>query len=220
MSLKWIELNLEVKPQDSASIKKVLVELVAPLVEEFKRRVSGERSWHYLWESDPWPLTLRLRFYGAAEHVEAFKALLEERLVGFRAGHPRLVGDYCYGRHGECGKVYGGEADTYGADGWRLVMRMLEFGAEVALELLANSSRYVCPLAPDEGSVLWIYADRYVHLFLNQLLLVDEIDFYLSQLVPRYYLYRTGLRPPEDWEKRAEKRVLEVLEELTKHHKE
>ncbi|MEM1510515.1 MAG: hypothetical protein QW096_11685, partial [Thermofilaceae archaeon] len=86
-------------------------------MKEFEKGAPGERSW--------------LRFYGAAEHVEAFKALLEERLVGFRAGHPRLVGECCYARHGECGKVYDGEADTYGADGWRLVMRMLEFGAEV-----------------------------------------------------------------------------------------
>ena len=48
----------------------MLLDLADRLVTEFKRIMREGYTWHYLWESNPWPITLRLRFYGDGADID------------------------------------------------------------------------------------------------------------------------------------------------------
>jgi len=135
-------------------------------------------SWHFLWEGKPYPSTLRLRFYGDDEKITELHQFLEKKLESI---------PHCYGEHGDCreSKEYGGEADSWGSKAWEKGVSFLEFGAEFALELIENKDRL--GNSNEYKRNVFFYADRYTHLFLNQISsLLDEADFYLLQGVFRY----------------------------------
>ena len=64
-------------------------------------------------------------------------------------------------------------------------MKFMEMGSELALELIENKDKL--GRSPDYKKNANEYADRYTHLFLNQISsLVNEVDFDLSQGIFRY----------------------------------
>jgi len=110
--MKWTEINIGIGKHDSEAMVEALLELVDPLVTKFKEVMKETYSWHYLWEGKPWPLTLRLRFYGNDEAIDRIKQEFEKLWNDLKASRPDILVDYCYGRHGECGKEYVGEEEA------------------------------------------------------------------------------------------------------------
>ena len=210
--MKWIEINIGIGNHDREAKVEVLLRLVDPLVTRFKEIAREAYSWHYLWESVPWSSTLRLRFYGDEEAIGKIKQEFEKLWSSLRASRPDLFVDYCYGRHGECGKEYVGEEEEYGSEGWELVKKMLNFGSEIALELIkkhkdmGRSEKFKKPLN--------VYVDRYVHLFLNQMNpLINELQFYLDQLIHRHFLYTIRKPPPEELANKIAEEIYQILQQ-------
>lgn len=107
---------------------------------------------------------------------------MENELDKLEKSEPQYYSGHCFGRHGDCEKEYAGE--DWGTEGWQLGIKLLEFGSEVALELIKNREK----LGKSEEFKLPIefYADRYVHCFLNNILNTsEEIDFYLCEAIQR-----------------------------------
>jgi len=178
--LKWVEVNIE---QSVKSKDELLTKLVGPVLNEFKAEVE---SWHFLWEGKPWPSTLRLRFLGEEQKIERLRKSLEEKLIGI---------SHCYGAHGDCREhaKYDGEANGgngWGIKAWERGIKFMEFGAEFALELVENRSKL--GKSNEYKKDASFYADRYTHLFLNQIgSLIDEAEFDLNEGIFRY-AYRIG----------------------------
>jgi len=213
--LKWVEINVGIGRDDPETLMEVLLDLVGGLVTEFKRIMREGYTWHYLWESNPWPITLRLRFYGDDADIDRIKHGFQRLWNSLKTSKPNILMDYCYGRHGECCKEYIGEDDIYGSKGWELVKKMLNFGSEVALELIKNIG--IMRKSNEFKTLLDIYVDRYVHLFLNQISpLFDELNFHLTQLVYRYFLYITGNYPSEEVINEVAEEILQTLQQKAK----
>ncbi|AFZ70435.1 hypothetical protein Calag_0690 [Caldisphaera lagunensis DSM 15908] len=197
--MKWTEINVEVKNTDQEEIKKIFSKLIYYLVKEFKEMTNKRGSWHFLWESTPWPNTLKIRFYGSENAIDQIKKKFEEEYNNFKEDNKEILGEFIYGNNGVNGEEYEGEIIYYGVKGWKLVMKMLEFGSEIALELIRNKDL----LESDEYSAQYpgsidLYADRYVHLFLNQLsYFIKESEFLMKQLPFRYYVEKYGNAPQE-----------------------
>jgi len=210
--MKWIEINVGIGKYDRNAMLEALLRLVDPLVTKFKEVAKEDYSWHYLWESNPWSLTLRLRFYGDEEAIDEIKHGFEKLWSSLRASRPDLFVEYCYGRHGECGEEYVGEEDEYGSEGWELVKKMLNFGSEIALELIkkhkdmGRSKEFKVPLE--------VYVDRYVHLFLDQMApLINELQLYLEWLIFRYFLYTVGKLPSEEVTNEIAEKIIQILQQ-------
>ena len=185
--LEWIEVNIGVNNNPEAR-NFVLVNFVAPLVR--KRGRQDLRSWHFLWEGKPWPelkevgITLRLRFYGKNGIIDQLKQQIDKKLTELEKSRSEFYFGHCFGEHGNCGKEYKGEAKGWGTKGWKLGVKMLEFGSETALELIKNKDKL--GKSEEYKKPVNFYADRYVHCFLNQFTtLINEIDFYLNEAIQR-----------------------------------
>ena len=179
--MKWIEVNIECS---SGSENKHLMSFVKPVVTEFRNDV---KSWHFLWEGKHYPLTLRLRFYGNEEVINNIRTFLDEHLKGVT---------HAYGSHGNCAQYaeYTGEINDWGSKGWTKGVELLEFGSEFALELVENKDKL--GTSEEYRKNAFDFADRYTHLFLNQISsLLNEADFYLDQGIFRHLLTR-GIQLP------------------------
>ncbi len=195
--MKWVEINVGIGKDDSEAMIEALLSLADNLVTKFRSMTRDGCTWHYLWENVPWQLTLRLRFYCDEETLNRIKQEFEKLWSSLKALRPNIFVDYCYGCQGECGKEYYDEDDVYGSKGWELVKKILNFGSEIALELIMNVK--IMEKSNWFKTSLDVYVDRYVHLFLNQVSpLINELDFYLLQLVYRYFLYATGSYPSKE----------------------
>lgn len=188
--MKWVEVNIGVK-EDICAMRKVLLDFVAPFVDEMRSKFM---SWHFLWEGKPWPevyrrgVTLRLRFYGKDELIEGIRSEIEGRLKELEKNNPELYLGHCFGRHGECGKDYEGEAAEWGTEAWKLGVKFLNMGSEVALTLLKNKDKL--GRSEEYKKSLEYYADRYVHCFLNNIFSpAEEIIFLLRQGIGRLQIY-------------------------------
>ena len=183
--MRWIEVNVE--KSDSTSKDDMLIRFVRPILNGFGARV---KNWHFLWEGRPWPSTLRLRFLGDDEEIAQLKQCLEAALKDVH---------HCYGEHGDCSenREYKGEADGtdgWGTKAWDRGMQFLQMGSEFALELVENKENL--GHCEEYKKSAYHYADRYTHLFLDQIgSLVNEVNFDLSQGMFRYlsqYLHATN----------------------------
>ena len=171
--LKWIEVNIKYTPEISKD--EYLTKYVRKILNECS---SKYYSWHYLWEGKPWSNTLMLRFIGDDKQIDDIKQILEEELKELC---------YCYGEHGDCGegKEYKGEANYWGSEAWKKGIKFMELGSEFALELIENKDKL--GISPEYKKNVYYYADRYTHLFLNQIetllraLGYDEVIFNLNQ---------------------------------------
>ena len=172
--LKWIEVNIRCPSEPLKD--EYLTKYVKSILNEYRAKV---RSWHFLWEGKPWPSTLRLRFFGDDEGLKQLQQSLEEKLKDI---------PHCYGEHGECGKDKedkGEASENWGTKAWEKGMRFLEVGAEFALGLVENKNKL--GKSDEYKRDAFFYADRYTHLFLNQIgSLLDEPDFYLTQGISRF----------------------------------
>ncbi|WP_292319291.1 hypothetical protein [Caldisphaera sp.] len=215
--MRWLEINLEIKNNDPEMIRKVFANFVYFLVKDFKEISSKKGSWHYIWESIPWTSTLRIRFYNSNDIIEKIKQKFETEYDNFNKSNPDILGQYIYGNNGEEGEEYEGEVNYYGTRGWKLVMKMLEFGSEVALELIRNKDL----LESDQYSGSYpgsidLYADRYVHLFLNQLnYFIKESEFLMKQLPFRYYVEKNGTAPQEAFLVETDIMIKNYLEKIS-----
>ena len=187
--MKWIEVNIGLH-EDISFMNKVLPESVFPLVDKHKERV---KSWHFLWEGKPWPeiekkgTTLRLRFFGEDKYIERLRSLIDGELKSFEEKKPDKFFGHCFGRHGDCNIPYEGQEEDWGPKGWELIVKILQFGSETAMELIKNKDEIG---KKDYKKDIFSYADRYTHLFLNPLTLsmplpFNEISFYLIQAIQR-----------------------------------
>ncbi len=188
--LKWVEIDVCIANNPNIHREEVLLDLVDKLVNKFNGLRKGSLSkedytWHYLWEScecnNKQNPCLVLRFYGEETDIETIKNEFEQLMIELKRKKADLFGDYWYGKHGKCKEEYNGEEELYGSKGWELVKKMLNFGSEIALELIKNEE----PNKIKQSSVLFI--DRYVHLFLNQIIPYRETDFLLDQFVKRNF---------------------------------
>lgn len=165
--LKWIEVNIKCAPETQ---DEYLTKTVRKILNECR---SKYESWHFLWEGKPWPNTLRLRFFGNDNKIDDIKQYLEEELKDIC---------HCYGEHGDCGegKEYKGEANGWGTNVWDKGIKFMEFGSEFALELIENKDKL--GKSREYKGDAFFYADRYTHLFLNQVgSIINEVYFDLGQ---------------------------------------
>jgi hypothetical protein len=191
--LKWLEVNLGIK-RDLSAMHTVLLEFVVPLLEDVRSRIE---SWHFLWESKPWPdvkgngITLRLRFYGESNTIDQIKEEIEKKLIALEKEKHELYRGHCFGKHGECDKDYEGEADDWGTEAWELGTKFLNLGSEVSLKLIKNQQKIGS--SKEYRRPIEFYVDRYVHCFLNNIFdQSEEIDFYLKEAIGRLYYAHTG----------------------------
>lgn len=191
--MKWIELNVGINrtnPDD-----KILMDTIKPILNQFKKNIN---SWHFLWENKPWPKlkgkgkTLRVRFFGKNKDIEKLKIFLDKKFQTLEKKEPTYYFGHCFGRHGDCGNKYAGE-DTWGTEAWKMGMKFLNLGSDFALELIKNKNKLgKTPIYLKDVSY---YADRYCHLFLNQIgSLTDEAIFYFTQLTGRLNLTSTQIK--------------------------
>lgn len=186
---KWIEVNIGVANRETDR-ERILVELVGPFVEKWRREIL---AWHFLWETKPWPesrglgVTLRLRVFAESAEVEAIRreigiVLAEAETSGRVLGHS-------FGAHGVIDEEYLGESEEWGTRGWQLGVSALQMGTETALELIQNGFRL--GRTEEFKKDIGYYADRWTHLFLNQIgtLLeragIDEAQFDLREALSR-----------------------------------
>ncbi|MDA4125480.1 MAG: thiopeptide-type bacteriocin biosynthesis protein [Thaumarchaeota archaeon] len=175
---QWIEVNLMAGPKDQ---DRLLLETLRPYVWRLKR-TGNLISWHYFREPE---VRFRLRLKNKRSKLK------ETRVVASMADSLRrrgLVTEWHFGSHGEKGRVYSGEEDRYGKEGWKAAQEYFNHGSETALKLLdlKRNSRLENPLwgkglgNPWEGGEknpwrmkeedpLAFHWSRYVHLFSNQL---------------------------------------------------
>jgi hypothetical protein len=213
--MKWVEVN--VKQPGNLSKTDFLVKGIKPLVKYAKTNI-GIISWHFLWEGVPYPSTLRLRFLLDTEKAAPAKALIEACLKDF---------EFCFGAHGQPDKEYEGEASDWGVKGWEKGIEFLCYGSEFALELTENKNNIGA--GNDFKKNSFFFADRYTHLFLNQLepLLVekddiDEAHFEMCEGIFRYAVQYTDnkYKGKADASKIAEQIVKATIEATKKKAKE
>lgn len=171
--LKWIEVNI--KCIQEIPKERYLTKTVRTVLNKCD---SKYESWHFLWEGKPWSNTLLLRFFGDDEKIDDIKEILEEELKDVC---------HCYGEYGDCGedKEYKGEANVWGTKAWEKGIKFMELGSEFALELVENKDRL--GKSSEYKKDAFNYADRYTHLFLNQIeSLINEVDFNLCEGIFRY----------------------------------
>lgn len=205
--MKWIEVNVGINPD----IKNIaLVELVSPIVRKYK---SNFTSWHFLWEAKPWPalkkkgITLRLRFFGENDSITKMKDVLEAKLRRLEHDNSHSFFGHCYGRHGDCPGEYEGE--DWGKKGWKLGMKFLQLGSEVALELIENEN--MLGKSDDYKLSLFRYAERYVHCFLDTIYSTEEeVNFYLQNAIQRL----CHLVTKQQFDKEHEKEHQELFKDI------
>jgi hypothetical protein len=173
----WVEVNIEPKQCDKVE------EIVKGPVRAILERVKETKiSWHYLYEPS---VRLRVRFKDAESKAKS-KLILEEELNG--SAWKDMIAEYAFGGHGEAGKEYSGEQETYGDKGWEIMQRFLETGSEIGLYVLEKGVE-----KPVE-----FYASRFSHCLLDQLGYLknfkklgwlDEAMFYFKMFIA--YLEQT-----------------------------
>jgi hypothetical protein len=174
----WIEVNLMAEPKEQ---NRVLLEFLLPYVRKLKKTETLV-SWHFFREPE---IRFRVRLKSHESKSKETRAVtaMAESLQG-----KGLVSEWHFGNHGEKGKVYSGEEDRYGKEGWKVAQEYFNHGAETALELLELKRRSRLentlwakglgnpweggeknPWRERQEDALVYHWSRYVHLFTNQL---------------------------------------------------
>lgn len=171
---RWFVLNLNA-PTDLSLKEDFLVKVFRDTISKFRYSVD---SWHFLWEASPYPNTLLLRFYGEIKVINELEEDFEEFLTEEGIEYTLV-------------ETYGGEVPSYGVKGWEYVMRILHLGSDFVLDLIQKERSEAGN--EDLSKPLFIYIDRWMHLFLNQLLTrVVEHDVLVQFSVHRYAMSRIG----------------------------
>lgn len=174
----WIEINLfaDLRDQDE-----ILLDVLWPHVRKLEE--SGKlASFHYFREPE---IRFRVRLVSREAKERERKALAA---LAQSLRRRDLIWKWRFGIHGRAGKMYSGEEDRYGKNGWLVAQDYFRNGSETALRLLAlkREGKLENPLwarglgNPWEGggrnpwrereeNPLLYHWSRYVHLFTNQL---------------------------------------------------
>ena len=215
--MKWIELNAGIDPK---SKRNALLEFVSPLISEHRPEFD---SWHFLWEGKPWPtlkekgITLRLRFYGENDSVDKLLQIIEKKLEKLEDENPLFYLGHCYGRHGDCPGEYEGE--DWGEKGWKLGMKFLQFGSEVALELIENEN--ILGKSTDYKLNMMDYAERHIHCFLNDIFTSEEeVYFYLENTIQRLCHLYTGQQFGKKHQREYQQLIRDIKLNIIKKSKE
>jgi len=195
---KWLAINLraQVGLDDREDL---LLMLFEEIISKFKEKVD---SWHFLWESDPYPNTLLLRFYGDSEVIdkikENFDGFLQEKKIDFTPDN-----------------TYDGEAKSYGAEGWKYVMRILHLGSTLALDLAKNER--TGGKKEEFAQPILCYVDRWIHLFLNQLLTrrIVEHDVLFKFSVHRYIISKIGAKNYQEMSKEKKTALVKMTPDFS-----
>jgi len=170
---RWLAVNLKA-PADRSSKEDLLLNVYDEIISRFR---DGVESWHFLWESTPYPHTLLLRFFSNGSVIEELGEALESFLD--EEGIERTPDE-----------AYEGEASSYGVKGWKYVMGILHLGADFAIDLIKNERTR---RTEDFNKPLSINVDRWVHLFLNQLgTRIVEYDILFKLSAHRYVINMIG----------------------------
>lgn len=174
----WVEINLNA---EVAMADGILLDVLSPYVRRLLK-TGGLVTYHYFREPE---IRFRVRMKTAAgkRSQEASLARIADSLV--KKG---VVREWHFGNHGEKGRMYAGEEDRYGRNGWRVAQRYFRDSADTALALLElrREGRLESPLwgkglgNPWEGGdrnpwrgegadPLSFHWSRFVHLLTNQL---------------------------------------------------
>lgn len=194
---RWLAVNLKA-PAERLVKEDLLFVLFEEIIFEFRETVD---SWHFLWESEPFPHTLLLRFYGESGAVDNLKEVLcnflDEKNVEYAPDN-----------------TYDGEVESYGTIGWQYVMKILHLGSDYALGLIKrvrqeeSDGEFCKPIS--------VYIDRWLHLFLNQLTTrVPEHKTLFSSSVHRYVINRVGVANYHRVSAELTKEVPTLLNEMT-----
>ncbi len=174
----WIEINLDA---DLGVQNDILLDYLRPYISKLKKK-GTLLAWHYFREPQ---VRFRLRLDSARAKRSETKAV---RVMADSLIKQGLVSEWYFGNHGEKGKVYTGEEDRYGRNGWKVAQDYFQYGAEIALRMLElkRKGKLESPLWAKELGNPWeggaknpwrereedplLYNwSRYVHLFTNQL---------------------------------------------------
>ena len=168
MHMKWVECNIYYKDGDKEHGDFVLNTFVSPYVRKLRRDKSFE-SWHYFREPE-----IRLRFYGEDAKIDKIHEELDSKLTR-KEKKSEIFLSHAFGRHGENGEYYG-ESYLYGIDVWNLVYKSWEALSDVSLK--------ICSTIPYTDRPIKFHAQRFTHLFLNQMgmTLQDERVFFYEML--------------------------------------
>ena len=115
-------------PVDGRNPERLLLDVVDPLVHVHLR--DEIERWFYFWEPE---LRLRLCWRDPARAGEIRSAVA--RLLDQAQAEGKLA-RWWEGNHGKEGERYGGEADFYGAELWKLTSRDWMGGSELALAIV------------------------------------------------------------------------------------
>ncbi|HME19577.1 MAG TPA: lantibiotic dehydratase C-terminal domain-containing protein [Nitrososphaerales archaeon] len=200
---QWVEVNLfaELRDQDS-----ILLDVLKPYVEKLRKKGTLV-NFHFFREPE-----IRFRVRLNSPRAKA----TEKRAVAALARSLQkrgLVSRWRFGNHGERGRMYVGEEDRYGKNGWQVAQDYFRNGSETALRLLALKRDGMLenplwakglgnpweggdknPWKEREDNPLIYNWSRYVHLFTNQLGFdIDEESRLCAKQSERYAEISKGL---------------------------
>lgn len=195
---KWLAINLRA-PTDLRGKEDLLLVLFEKIISKFREKLE---SWHFLWEPKPYPHTLLLRFYGNPTAIDKLK----EAIYDFLSEE---------GVEYDPDKTYDGEAARYGIKGWKYVMKILHLGSNFALDLI-NKERQR-KKNEEFSQPLGCYIDRWIHLFLNQLLTreIAEHEILFKFSIHRYVIYKIGEKGYHQVSKELAKEAPKFFNSLT-----
>lgn len=192
----WVEVNLSVKQKLQDEI---LLDVLKPFVNKLREK-GVLVTWHFFREPE---IRFRIRVKNKRTKLEATQAVAD---LANSLRKRRIVSEWHFGEHGEKDRIYVGEQDRYGRNGWKIAQDYFNYGSEIALRLLAlkRASKLENPLwakglgNPWEGGAqnpwrerqknpLAYHWSRYVHLFTNQLgFETDDEAILCSRQAERY----------------------------------
>ncbi|HYC11692.1 MAG TPA: lantibiotic dehydratase C-terminal domain-containing protein [Nitrososphaerales archaeon] len=174
----WVEVNLcaELGDQDA-----ILLDTLVPHLKKLREKKTLV-TFHFFREPE---IRFRVRLNSRKAKTAEKKAIAAlARSLQVRG----LVTKWYFGNHGEAGRMYSGEEDRYGKNGWQVAQDYFCSGSETALRLLSlrREGRLESPLWAKGLGNPWEGGDRnpwkereddplvynwsrYVHLFTNQL---------------------------------------------------
>jgi len=150
---KWVVFFAKA-PEELSKKEDLLIKIHDDIIAKFKSKLD---SWHFLWEPYPWKHTLLLRFYGGDQVIEDVTKFIKEKLKSM---------DLPF----DIDTNYYGEAHEYGNKGWEYVAKILHLGSEFAIDLIKREREREKKINEDFRKPFAIFIDRWIHLFLNQLL--------------------------------------------------
>jgi len=167
-SPRWVEVNIRLR--DVARQNEVLLDFVNGFVQGHRDKF---KVWHFLREKSPvtGEPEIRLRFFGEEKDIRSVQQDLDWELRLLETSKGNVYSSHAFGGHGDPNKIYEGEEDGFGKNGWEIFADFLMKTSEVAISFLRKE-----PLGKSEKD--WtFYMERFSHCFWNQLGVPPHVKF-------------------------------------------